>query len=107
MFEIFGIVISSTMWIVTAIIIGIIGLIILGYYYDNSSEDAFIMTLKVFMIGALASFWPIVTIITLGIGILSLPVLLGIHAKKLKIKRDEERKKKLEIMSGAERILKK
>ena len=107
MFEIFGIVISPTMWIVTAIIIGVIGLIILGYYYDDSSDDAFIAVMKVFMIGLMASFWPIATIIILGIGMLILPVLLGKYIKKLKSERDKAKEEELKHMADAERILKK
>jgi hypothetical protein len=106
MFEIFGIVISPTMWIVTAIIIGVIGLIICGYYYDGS-DDGPLIVLEVFTVGLMASFWPIATIIIIAVGILSLPVLLGKYIKKLKSERDKAKEEKLKHMADAERILKK
>lgn len=98
--------ITPEVWWTVAAILTVIGSCVVGYFY-KPSEDGPLIMLEVLIICFCTAFWPIVLIATATIGVIALPILFGMYIKKLKIKRDEEKKEKLEMMSDAERILKK
>ena len=98
--------ITPELWWTVAVILTIIGLCVAGYFYKPSEEGP-IIAMEVFIICFCTAFWPILLMAAAAIGVIALPILFGMYAKKLKIKRDKEKKEKLKMMSGAERILKK
>jgi hypothetical protein len=59
------------------------------------------------LLGVVALFWPIFILLAIGLAVFVSPALLGIYARKLKKKQDEERKRRYEALSGSEKILKK
>ena len=98
--------ISAEVWWTVAIIVGIIGLCILGYFY-KPKEDGPLIIMEVVIVGICAAFWPIILLIAVVIGISMLLVLLGMYIKKLKCIQEQIRREKLENMNNAEKILKK
>lgn len=97
--------ITPEIWWGTAIIVGIIGLCILGYFYKPS--DGPLIVLEVLLLAICAAFWPIIIIIALVIGVIALPILLGMHIKKIKSAHDQVKKERFKQMSDAEKIMEK
>ena len=97
--------IGAELWWTIAVIIAVIGLCIIGYFYK--SDDGPLIILEIFLMGVAAAFWPIVIAMAIIVGVLALPVLLGMYIKKFKSAYDQVKKEELEAMNDAERILKK
>jgi RsiW-degrading membrane proteinase PrsW (M82 family) len=98
--------ITSEVWWTVAIIIGVIGLCVIGYFY-KPKEDGPMVVIEAMMLGLCAAFWPIVLIAVVVIGAIALPVLLGMCVKRLKSAYEKEKKERLKMMSDAEKIMRK
>jgi hypothetical protein len=98
--------ITPEIWWSVAIILGIIGLCVVGYFYEPS-EDGPIVMLEALGVGICVAFWPIALFAAAVVGIAAAPILLGMYAKRLKSAYDQIKKEELEAMNDAERILKK
>ena len=90
----FGIEPFDTTWIIVAVIFGVIGLFLLGYFTRDGfeGEDSFIAILIVLS----SIFWPLVLSIAVIIGIVSIPILIGKHSRKINefFKKRKQKKQK-------------
>ena len=96
--------ITLEIWWSVAIILGIIGLCVVGYFYKPSDDGPLIM-LEVFGVGICVASWPIMLFVAVVAGISAIPILLGMYAKRLKSSYDEAKKERFRHMSDAEKIM--
>lgn len=98
--------ITPEIWWGVAIILGIIGLCVVGYFYNPSDEGPLII-LAALCVVICAAFWPLMFFLAVVAGIAATPILLGMYAKRLKSSYDEAKKKRFKQMSDAEKIMEK
>lgn len=89
-------------WLIVTIILMIIGLIIIGYFYDD--DDGPLVILEGLGVVGACLFWPIILAGAILIGVLALPILLGIRFKKMKEKRKEKKKEKQEFLNKIDKF---
>ena len=87
---ILGLQFMDSTWLTVAIILMIIGLIVIGYFYD---DDGPLVVLEGLCVVCACLFWPIILAGAILIGFLALPILLVKRFKKVKEKRKEKKKK--------------
>ena len=92
-------------WLAGTIFIFLLGSFIIGYFYKPDEHGPLIIAF-VSLLVLLALFWPVLLLFVGSLAVIASPVLLGIYARKLKNKQDEERKRQYETLSGSEKILK-
>lgn len=93
-------------WLAGTIFIFLLGSFLIGYFYKTDEHGPLIMAYMT-LLGLVALFWPIFILLAIGLAVFVSPALLGIYARKLKKKQDEERKRRYEALSDSEKILKK
>ena len=99
---IFGLQFMDSTWLTVAVILIIIGLIIIGYFYDD--DDGPLILLEGVCVVGVCLFWPIILALAILIGVLALPILLGIRFKKMKEKRKEKKKEKQEFLNKIDKL---
>ena len=97
-----GLQFMDSTWTTVAIILMIIGLIIIGYFYDD--DDGPLVSLEGLCVVGACLFWPIILAGAILIGVLTLPILLGIRFKKVKEKRKEKKKEKQEFLNKIDKF---
>ena len=97
-----GLEVFGTTWWIVAIILSIIGLVVAGYFYDSS--DGPLIVLEGLCVIGLCIFWPFILIITIGVGIVSIPIILGKYARNGVNKRKEKKKEKLEFLNKVDKF---
>lgn len=98
---ILGLQFMDSTWTTVAIILMIIGLIVIGYFYD---DDGPLVVLEGLCVVGACLFWPIILAGAILIGVLALPILLGMRFKKVKEKRKEKKKEKQEFLNKIDKF---
>jgi hypothetical protein len=101
----FGLVPFEGTWLTISIVIAIIGLIILGYFYDFD-DDGPLIILEGFIVVTVSIFWGFILVFAVGVAVVALPIYIGFYVRKLKRRRDEKKKEKLEFMDNIEKMKK-
>lgn len=91
-------------WLTVAIILMVIGLIIVGYFYD--SDDGPLVALEGVVVIGMCLFWPVVFLFIGGCCIIAVPILLGYWVKKSKEKRKKKREEEFAKLNKADAIKK-
>ena len=99
---ILGLQFMDSTWTTVAIILMIIGLIVIGYFYDEDAGP--LVALEGLCVVGACLFWPIILAGAILIGVLALPILLGIRFKKVKEKRKEKKKEKQEFLNKIDKF---
>lgn len=97
-----GLQFMDSTWLTVAVILTIIGLIVIGYFYDD--DDGPLVVLEGLCVVGACLFWPIVLAGAIFIGALALPILLGIRFKKVKEKRKKKKKEKQDFLNKIEKF---
>ena len=100
----FGLVPFEGTWLIISIVIAIIGLIILGYFYDEDTGPLII--LEGCIVVTVSIFWGFILVFAVGVAVVAIPIYIGFYVRKLKRKRDEKKKEKLEFMNDIEKMKK-
>ena len=101
---VFGLVPFEGTWLVVTVILCVIGLIVIGYLYDDDTGPFII--LEGCVVIAIAIFWGFLLVFAIGVGIVAIPILIGFYGRKMKIKRAEKKKMKLESMNDIDKMKK-
>lgn len=89
-------------WLIVAIVIIIIGLVILGYFYDK--DEGPLVLLKALVVVAIALIWPMVLGMAAAFGVIAIPIYFGFKMRKWREKQIETKKKKLASMSNVDKL---
>ena len=106
---IFGIQIFGTTWLIVSAIIGVIGLTLVGFFWEKIKEDVddgaqFGAIVAVILFGL---FWLFVLLIICCVGIVALPVWIGYRTQKTKESINKARKERFNKKPQTDKIMEK
>ena len=98
----FGLVPFEGTWLTISIVIAIIGLIILGYFYDEDTGPLII--LEGCIVVTVSIFWGFILVFAVGVAVVAVPIYIGFYVRKLKRRRDEKKKEKQELLNKIDKF---
>ena len=98
----FGLEFMDGTWLTVAIILMVIGLIIIGYFYD--ADDGPLVLLEAVCVFGMCVFWPVVLSLVIFCCVLALPILLGKWVRDGVKKRKKKKEEKLEFLNKVDKF---